>query len=81
MSRSDNAPVGSMCMMPTNGPDGTFSVYVGVKVCNVILSPIRVPTGGIIMVDQNSLGENSFIVIYENMPEHRDFVEFSFTVQ
>ena len=81
MTRSDNAPVSNRCLMPITGPEGKFTVYVGMKVCSVILIPISIPDGGAIMVDQSRMGGVEFDVIYERMPEGRSFVEFAFTVQ
>jgi hypothetical protein len=81
MSRSDNAPVSNRCMMPIEGPSGNFFVYTGITACNVVITPIRVPNGGIIMVDQGTLGGNGFTVNYEDMPDGRSYVEFFFMVQ
>jgi len=81
MTRSDNAPVANRCMMPVSGKSGSFVVYAGVKVCSVVITPIRIPEGGVIMVDNSSLGrDNTFRIMYDNMPDRRSFVEFSFVV-
>jgi hypothetical protein len=82
MTRSDNAPVTNRCMMPVRGKSGSFVVYTPIKACTVVISPIRIPEGGSIMLDNSSLGkDNTFRVIYDNMPGKRNFVEFSFVVQ
>lgn len=81
MSRSDNAPLGSRCMMPCTEGNGHFNVYAGFNVSSVSITPIGIPSSVRMFVDDSSLGDVSFRVIYENVPKGMNSVEFYFVAQ
>jgi len=81
MTRSDNAPLGSRCMMPCKEGDGSFMVYVGFLVSSAMVTPVRVPDGCRLFIDESSFGDTSFRIIYENVPKGVQALEFSFVAQ
>jgi len=81
MSRSDNAPVGSRCMMPCKEGDGSFFVYTGFLVTSAVVTPVGVPAGTTLVVDPSSFSKDGFRVIYEGVPSDVKMVEFYFVAQ
>ena len=81
MTRSDNAPVNSRCMMPVSKGSGHFWVHTSMNVRAVTISPVSIPEGSMLEVDHSSIGGKGFRVFYSNIPDDGMFVEFSFVMQ